>query len=47
MKFWLHIHNTQPEQMVELACLAEQVGYGRGWAMTEVQDAPVWICVSL
>lgn len=27
MKFWLHIHNTQPEQMVELACLAEQVGF--------------------
>ncbi|MET0545771.1 MAG: TIGR03619 family F420-dependent LLM class oxidoreductase [Caulobacterales bacterium] len=27
MKFWLHIHNTQPEHMIELARLAEQVGF--------------------
>jgi probable F420-dependent oxidoreductase len=27
MKFWLHIHNTQPEDMLELACLAEQAGF--------------------
>lgn len=25
--YWLHIHNTQPEQMVELARLAEDVGF--------------------
>jgi probable F420-dependent oxidoreductase len=27
MTYWLHIHNTQPEQMVELARLAEQAGF--------------------
>jgi probable F420-dependent oxidoreductase len=27
MKYWLHIHNTEPEQMVDLACLAEQLGF--------------------
>ncbi len=27
MTFWLHIHNTPPEQMVELALLAESLGF--------------------
>ena len=27
MSYWLHIHNTQPEQMVALAHLAEEVGF--------------------
>lgn len=27
MKFWLHIHNTPPEQGLELAMLAEQLGF--------------------
>ncbi|HET8611550.1 MAG TPA: TIGR03619 family F420-dependent LLM class oxidoreductase [Sphingomonas sp.] len=27
MRFWLHIHNTEPEQGVELAILAEQLGF--------------------
>jgi probable F420-dependent oxidoreductase len=27
VKYWLHIHNTEPEQGVELAILAEQVGF--------------------
>ncbi|WP_327753833.1 TIGR03619 family F420-dependent LLM class oxidoreductase (plasmid) [Sphingobium sp. SJ10-10] len=27
MKFWLHIHNTLPEQGLELAVLAEQLGF--------------------
>ena len=27
MKYWLHIHNTQPEDGVELAIFAEQLGF--------------------
>ena len=27
MKFWLHIHNTPPEEGVELAIMAEQLGF--------------------
>jgi probable F420-dependent oxidoreductase len=27
MKYWLHIHNTEPEQMIELGRLAEAVGF--------------------
>jgi probable F420-dependent oxidoreductase len=27
MKYWLHIHNTQPEHMLELAHLAERLGF--------------------
>lgn len=27
MKYWLHIHNTQPEEGLELALLAEQLGF--------------------
>jgi probable F420-dependent oxidoreductase len=27
MKFWLHIHNTEPEEGVELAVLAEKLGF--------------------
>lgn len=27
MKFWLHIHNTPPEQGLELAVMAEQLGF--------------------
>ncbi|WP_313806865.1 TIGR03619 family F420-dependent LLM class oxidoreductase [Sphingobium sp.] len=27
MKFWLHIHNTPPEQGMELAVMAEQLGF--------------------
>ncbi|MDB5702367.1 MAG: putative F420-dependent oxidoreductase, Rv2161c family protein [Sphingomonadales bacterium] len=27
MSYWLHLHNTQPEQMVALARLAEEVGF--------------------
>lgn len=27
MKFWLHIHNTDPEEGVELALLAERLGF--------------------
>jgi len=27
MKFWPHLHNTQPEQMLELAHLAEMLGF--------------------
>jgi len=27
LRFWLHLHNTEPEQMVELARLAETLGF--------------------
>jgi len=27
MKFWLHIHNTEPEEGLELAHMAEQLGF--------------------
>lgn len=27
MKYWLHLHNCQPEEMVSLAKLAEEVGF--------------------
>jgi probable F420-dependent oxidoreductase len=27
MKYWLHIHNTEPEDMVEMACFAEALGF--------------------